>query len=1200
MLIKSNMPVVNDSLGNDALVDVVVDIVAPFSVLNKEDYATRKHNKNETNDEETETDDDTETDEASFDEAGKKDPSDHKEDNVKDDVNVDNGDVGINVDDGNEDDDDDDSNENDDSVDDGDEDYIDAVRSTAVKKQQTKIIFTNGLGLVCDEKKKLTAIIESAKQRKLFADAHHTGNEMRSLIERWSRKPPHNHCADILYSVGVVAKEVGFDNPLHLCHTRGWMVRLRKDGDVNIQYKRFRECLQDVPGGEKKAFHLKGIVSSLYGKLDTTMLRNGNQNRRSIKSPNKKGSSAAAAKRKSTKVDINYEMVHAHDEASFFQRVNQNTKCLQIAFFLVNFIFSPFFSIALDTELILSVFGGAYSSRRWVELCQGLLVLFDGPVPNKEEATALHSQLQNNNLDVYDYVMGKVSFAKDNMLSLHLRIKEEILATFKRSSLSVYANRKSKDQLVIMRHVVLKMFKSYKGNEIDSHRSSMKDSSKSSSRKPLSDPMFPAVVAKPSLPAGTPAFKKRKVDVIAPTVIDVSVVVSPSLANTNLSVQVASSKALPSLPPDEDDFFLDTDARFNPKNVRLATPEEVISFAPRVYVEGAKFETSLYCAPIEFYLLRNLRNLFHGFTCDSLGLVKSITKQHPTLEIPMACSYITDDFSVIRSGHPIFGKAFAKDELVVNLALCLRFVVEHGTSNKTRDGVASTTRDHGSRIDFGCAGSSHKTVSPGVYRPDLLCSTDVFECLGEHEREQIKQSIATVYDCMAVATNAIQDEIGAGPMYAYKPRDNVYGSTLRNFLGANVMANEWCTLQAKCITNRERTERHKDIKNCVWLGYDKTGALCFMIVDAMGTLWSLKFLSNSRQVIGSYFDELLGVETLCLRITKHLKNVDLAYETLLKAYDGTTSHELNWKNPWGFFLNDHCPWTDTKDNEAIYRAIILPTIVVRDFWMSPAVHIVTEMRSLGLKEEELLELILIGGYQTSWFRFFYIGRMMIHTKALKSPFETYVSLALEKFGSITGGPYRRAEPPGINIKTVYLSLGDCNIKQAVIACILVLLRWVNDCSEESFDHASVRDKVLETSLAISNVHRRTELGEFRLMLILQMCALSQVVLHPSPKLLHLLYPIPGKGSANHLLDVGVAEENHQDALKRVMHHFNLNDFGDNAGESILCETLPGRNVFDAFFHGQDLFLMNKEGKSQRKRYGRTVWESLDQSNAEDA
>jgi hypothetical protein len=98
------MPVVNDSLGNDALVDVVVDIVAPFSVLNKEDYATRKHNKNETNDEETETDDDTKNDEASFDEAGKKDPSDHKEDNVKDYVNVDNGDVGINVDDGNEDD----------------------------------------------------------------------------------------------------------------------------------------------------------------------------------------------------------------------------------------------------------------------------------------------------------------------------------------------------------------------------------------------------------------------------------------------------------------------------------------------------------------------------------------------------------------------------------------------------------------------------------------------------------------------------------------------------------------------------------------------------------------------------------------------------------------------------------------------------------------------------------------------------------------------------------------------------------------------------------------------------------------------------------------------------------------------------------------------------------------------------------------
>jgi tetrahydromethanopterin S-methyltransferase subunit G len=81
-----------------------------------------------------------------------------------------------------------------------------------------------------------------------------------------------------------------------------------------------------------------------------------------------------------------------------------------------------------------------------------------------------------------------------------------------------------------------------------------------------------------------------------------------------------------------------------------------------------------------------------------------------------------------------------------------------------------------------------------------------------------------------------------------------------------------------------------------------------------------------------------------------------------------------------------------------------------------------------------------------------------------------------------------------------------------------------------------------------------------------------------------LYPIEGKGSAKHLLDVGVEESGHQDAMKRVVHHFGLEKFGANAGESILCETLPGRNVFDAFFVGQHLFLLNSQGQLMFKEY----------------
>jgi hypothetical protein len=52
------------------------------------------------------------------------------------------------------------------------------------------------------------------------------------------------------------------------------------------------------------------------------------------------------------------------------------------------------------------------------------------------------------------------------------------------------------------------------------------------------------------------------------------------------------------------------------------------------------------------------------------------------------------------------------------------------------------------------------------------------------------------------------------------------------------------------------------------------------------------------------------------------------------------------------------------------------------------------------------------------------------------------------------------------------------------------------------------------------------------------------------------------------MDGKVDPSQHQNALCRVLHHFDLKGFGMNAGESILCETLPGRNVFDAFSTGR--------------------------------
>jgi hypothetical protein len=195
---------------------------------------------------------------------------------------------------------------------------------------------------------------------------------------------------------------------------------------------------------------------------------------------------------------------------------------------------------------------------------------------------------------------------------------------------------------------------------------------------------------------------------------------------------------------------------------------------------------------------------------------------------------------------------------------------------------------------------------------------------------------------------------------------------------------------------------------------------------------------------------------------------------------------------------------------------------------------------------------------------------------------------------ITGGPIPRADPPGIDVKAIYYP-EQFEKKKIVIHHLLELLNWVNESPENSYNPVSVRNKVIKTSKAISSFKTGAKLGKFRLMPILLLCALSSVVLRYSPKLQNMLYSIPGKGSANHLMDVKVDPAHHQDALHRVLHNFDLNGFRTNAGESILCERLPGRNVYEVFFPGQSLFLLNADRKPMRTKYTSMTWKTMEEA-----
>jgi hypothetical protein len=98
----------------------------------------------------------------------------------------------------------------------------------------------------------------------------------------------------------------------------------------------------------------------------------------------------------------------------------------------------------------------------------------------------------------------------------------------------------------------------------------------------------------------------------------------------------------------------------------------------------------------------------------------------------MAVLFTTNDVAIIQPGNTIFAEAFSKKKHHVNLPLCLKKIIQHGTSNRTCDGVVSSGEvEFDSRIDFGCARSGSTKILPGVWRPDLLCGINVFEKVSE-------------------------------------------------------------------------------------------------------------------------------------------------------------------------------------------------------------------------------------------------------------------------------------------------------------------------------------------------------------------------------------------------------------------------------------------------------------------------------------
>ena len=196
--------------------------------------------------------------------------------------------------------------------------------------------------------------------KKIVSDNWQSGPSMFGLIIRWAQhKPSFNFAADVMNFNFFVSRKIAVSSPYDLCRLCGWILTQScksNPGKFNLEDKQFHACLEEtgfLPGHH--ALELKGVISALYQKFETTVLPSfpkltpsavtlpeetpatEERDHPVMEGKRRKGVKSVilsvAKKRKYVPASPQFELLYVHDPSSFYTRLTQNTKCLQIALF---------------------------------------------------------------------------------------------------------------------------------------------------------------------------------------------------------------------------------------------------------------------------------------------------------------------------------------------------------------------------------------------------------------------------------------------------------------------------------------------------------------------------------------------------------------------------------------------------------------------------------------------------------------------------------------------------------------------------------------------------------------------------------------------------------------------------------------------------------------------------------------------------
>jgi hypothetical protein len=1052
----------------------------------------------------------------------------------------------------------------------------------AIGKTENKkcVPFTNGLDLDTVTQK-FRYIVEQEKEKE-FLDWTPTPAFL-GIIYRWSGRSKFHYFNDIYNCTEVCAVELGY-SLFDYIRLRGWIFSrpakpsVRNPAQERIEYRRLDTCLKSsLPkrrGVQQKRTAMIAKFHSMIYALYRYLEADDNE-----------------------KLAPSLPLMNLHKRASFLQRVTLNTQIYHLSVAIVLYIFGHFITPSNDAglrQLTKKIFSHCSKKKMFIGGLFDLLLYFNDDNKIKSSFTYITDLLIHP-----EAILNKVH--NENMGVPHGPyfefIAEELWRIFPKTGVQhdLVSNLLSNSAAnnAIVRRRVGSLFLS-----LGQSKGAKSKKKKAASILPTTPrpkrPKFRAVI-----PVGLSSIGTLKHWLSIPetaatlddTVTEDTIPFPASFEAAAACIPDTEARTGPpistTLPPPFS-FETELERRFSTfrlaeqKAIDLLGPPQVTAFCDKG--TSSQCKKVLNCAAFELYLMRDLRVHEHKFDySDGRGISSHVA----TLSVPPQADYISPDgFCVLRSANPIITKNF--EGVPVNLAPIILFTLQHGESSALRDGICG-----GKRIDCGCAGQAYDSTGA----PVTSVGFSVFQKIASaEERNILLASLGCIQDGIQDCLDDIQCHLGLPLLFNFQPRVDAYASHLRNKFYATRLRNEWLTIQVKCLTRRDETQTHLDKSNCTWKGYSSTAALCFIGVDAFDILWSVKFLVNSRSKIGNYFDKKDPIPQALLSSCKgYLLRLDQGYKT----YEG--GHEiksLTWRNFEDFYLDDHAPWEKTEEETQFVR---LPTALTRNYWMSPAIHRLTQFKESGFSKEALLEMLLLSSYQTNWSRYWVVTAKMLLLpeedseeleELLFHPSRVYCRIAHQLYGSWIGGKHPRFSPCGLDYNALFFGPDSLDNLWQVVEFLKTIIEWIDSLhSPTSLSDGELKLQYSHFCLSLADICK-CEINEFRIQILIEMIVLAGLV----TKGHHVAdrgYPAKGKGSYKLLQDNKVGDESMIETMQML--GFQLGISRQSLQENLCCESRPERNeIWDCFYRGQSLFLLRPCGGDGGmavfcKAYGKRNW-----------